>query len=384
MGGRVSRGSLSSRNAWGSNSFSSRDSLPSRNSFSRGQSHGPAARSWNSASRFSGNSSASNRNRSNFGRAGSFDSNRPPFAQSRASSQSPQSFRGNSIQPGRGSFGRGSFGRGSSSNFARSTNAPGFGSNRPAASFTRGTSNSGNFARHASFASNGANRPGANRSSLGNLGGRGTGSWSNGSTFRSNRTAGGGFRNASFTRSSTTSSFGSGRFGGSRNFDFGGNRLGRSGYGYGRYGGHGYGYNHFGYGRFGYGHFGYGGFGWHGGYGWHGGWWDDPFADLWFLGDLFGLALDIGRFAIMPAWQIVGADLIGTGVQALASLGNDDNSYGGYDDNSYGYYNNESYPSYNVGIYVDQPYYATRADFVTAPCGNYYSDENPGCLQRFQ
>jgi hypothetical protein len=183
------------------------------------------------------------------------------------------------------------------------------------------------------------------------------------------------------SRSNASQRFGSGRFADSRNFEFGRNRFdrasfGRNGYGYGHYG-----YGHNGYGHYGYGHFGYGGFG----YG--GSWFDDPFADLWFLGDIFGLALDIGRFAIMPAWGFLGADLLGTGLQALSNLGDDNygnNSYGAYGDNSYGNYSNDSYPSYNAGFVVDQPYYATRAGFIATPCGNYYSDENPGCRQQFQ
>ena len=176
--------------------------------------------------------------------------------------------------------------------------------------------------------------------------------------------------------------FGSGRFGGSHNSGLGGSRFGHSGYAHGGFGGRGYGYNHHGYGRSGYGHFGYSHFG-YGGFGGHGGWWDDPFDGLWFLGDLFGFALDVARFAIMPAWQIVGADLLGTGLQALSNLGDNDNSYGGYGDDSYGDYG-DSYRSNNAGYFVDQPYYATRAGFIAAPCGNYYSDENPGCQPAFQ
>lgn len=163
---------------------------------------------------------------------------------------------------------------------------------------------------------------------------------------------GGNFRNAAMSRSGANRGFGSGRFRDSRNFEFGRNRFGRGGFGDGRFGGRGFGYGHFGYGGFGYG----------------GGWFSDPFADLWFLGDLFGLALDIGRFAIMPAWGFLGADLLGTGLQALNNLG--DNTY---DNSSYGSGDNSYEP----------PYYATRSQFLTAPCGNYYSDENPGCLQEY-
>jgi hypothetical protein len=169
---------------------------------------------------------------------------------------------------------------------------------------------------------------------------------------------GGNFRNAAMSRSAANRGFSSGRFGSSRNFEFGHNRFGRGGFGDGRFGGRGFGYGHFGYGHFGYGGFGYGG-----------GWFSDPFSDFWFLGDLFGLALDIGRLAIMPAWGFLGADLLGTGLEALGNLG--DNNY---DTGSYGYYGDNSY---------NQRYYATRSQFLTAPCGNYYSDENPGCLQEY-
>jgi hypothetical protein len=117
---------------------------------------------------------------------------------------------------------------------------------------------------------------------------------------------------------------GSGRFGGRNTASFG--RGGSQGRGFG--------YRRYGYDRFGYG--GYGG------------------NDLWFLGDLFGLALDFGRFAWSP-WAplgLVGLNLLDTGIQAL------DNS----DTN-----NQQSYAG-------DQQSYAPL-------CGTYYSEENPGCSQ---
>jgi hypothetical protein len=144
------------------------------------------------------------------------------------------------------------------------------------------------------------------------------------------------------------------RFAGSRNFDFG-----RRGFDRGGFRRRGFGDN-----RFGYGHFGYGGFG----YG--GGWFNDPFADLWFLGDLFGLALDVGRFAIGPAWGFLGADLLGTSLQALSDAGGDS-------------YDNNSYSSYGDNSYADQTDFADGSQFRSAPCGNYYSDENPGCVQQY-
>jgi hypothetical protein len=393
-----SRGS-SARNSLSGHSFSSRNSFPSRNfsSFSSGPNNRAANNSWNSAARFSGSNGSL---RGDVRRNGSFDSNRPPFAQSRMPNQL---FRGNSSGANREASGRAAVSGYNRSFGSRESRA--FASSRPAfgASSARSGFGGENNARHVSFSSN--RPPNLNRSGLASLGGRSGNAWSYASNFGSNATRasfggpgiggrrsgnghfnsnrfdGGSFRAASMSRSGAKGSFGSGRFAGSRNFEFGSNRLGHSGYGNGRFGGHGYGYNH--YGHFGYSHFGYGHYG-YGGLGWHGGWGDDPFADLWFLGDLFGLALDITRLAIMPAWGFVGADLLGTGLQALSSLGDDSNSYGGYGDSSYGYYSNDSYPSYNAGYFVDQPYYATRAGFLATPCGNYYSDENPGCRQQFQ
>ena len=147
--------------------------------------------------------------------------------------------------------------------------------------------------------------------------------------------------NANFTNTSFSPS-GSGRFGGSRSF--GSERGGfgrRSGSGYGRFGHDGYGYGDFGHGGW-YGGGRYGG-GWHGG---HGGGWYGGGDDLWILGDLFGLALDFGRLAWGP-WAYLGGALLDTSVQALSSFDN-------YDQQA----------SYNPPL-----------------CGNYYSDENPGCLQ---
>jgi hypothetical protein len=249
-----------------------------------------------------------------------------------------------------------------------------------------------NNARHASF---GSDRPfNTNRSSLGNLSARGSGSsWSNASYFHSNgansnfrgaRSANGGFtgiggrsnggrfnganfRNASMSRS------GAGRFGAFGNFG-----SGRNGFNRGGFGGRGFGYGHYGYGHFGYG--GWGHRGWGSG-GWGGSWWDDPFADLWFLGDIFGLALDVGRFAIMPAWGFLGADLLSTGINALGNLDNNsynDNSYS-YGDNSYGNY--QPYGNYQNDSSAEQAYYSAPSRYEPALCGNYYSDENPGCVQ---
>jgi hypothetical protein len=243
-----------------------------------------------------------------------------------------------------------------------------------------------NNARHASF---GSDRPlNTNRSSFGNLSARGNGSsWSNASYFRSNgansnfhsaRSAAGGFtgggrsngghfnganfRNASMSRS------GAGRFGSSGNFGSGRNAFNRGGFG-----GRGFGYGRFGYGGWGHRGWGYGG--------WGGSWWDNPFADLWFLGDIFGLALDVGRFAIMPAWGFLGADLLSTGINALSNLDNssdydNSNSYG---DNSHGNY--QPYGNYQNDSYADQAFYSTPSRYGPALCGNYYSDENPGCVQ---
>jgi len=124
--------------------------------------------------------------------------------------------------------------------------------------------------------------------------------------------------------------------------------LARSGFS-----GSGVGSSRFGYNNFGRGSFGYGGYG-HRGFGFGG-------NDFWFLGDLFGLALDFGRFAWSP-WAPVGLlgwDLLDSGIQALDGL----------DSNGQQSYTNQQQP------YPDdqQPY--------TPLCGTYYSDENPGCQQ---
>jgi hypothetical protein len=123
----------------------------------------------------------------------------------------------------------------------------------------------------------------------------------------------------------------------------------------GGFGGHGFRGEHFERAGFGYGGYYHRGFGF-GGFG--GGPWLSP-GDFWLFGDLFGLALDFGRFAAWPTWGLLGANLLDTGLQALSS-----------GDDSYGSNANDQY--YANG---PQPY---------APlCGNYYSDENPGCLQQF-
>jgi hypothetical protein len=159
-----------------------------------------------------------------------------------------------------------------------------------------------------------------------------------GSNFGATRFGSSSFRNASFSNSNLNSSHFGGR---------GSSSFGRSGWQ-----GRGVGQNRSGYGGLDRGRFGHEGFR-HGGYGYGGygrGWYGGG-DDFWFLGDLFGLALDFGRFAITP-WAplgLVGLDLLNTGIQALGS----------WDDN-------------NQGSYYDQPGYAPL-------CGTNYSDENPGC-----
>ena len=185
-----------------------------------------------------------------------------------------------------------------------------------------------------------SDRPPSARFTPGNLSGRGNSYRSDTSYFNANRGSsnygnsrfsGANFTNTSFTRS------GSGSFGGSFGSERG--RFGqRGGSGYGRYGHNGYGYGHFGHGDGRYGG------GWYGG-GYGGGWYGGG-DDLWILGDLFGLALNFGRFALEP-WSYLGGALLDTSVQALSSFDN-------YDQQA----------SYNPPL-----------------CGNYYSDENPGCLQ---
>jgi hypothetical protein len=179
----------------------------------------------------------------------------------------------------------------------------------------------------------GSHRPPA-RSSLGSLSGRRNSYWASTSRFSSNR-----------NQSNFGHSFGNSRFGGSNfaNASFsrsGPSRFGSNGFdGFGRFGGS---FNRFD--RFD--HFGYG-------YGDGGG------ADFWFLGDLFGLALDFTRFAVFPPFGYLGWNVLDLGLQALNSDFGGDNGYGSYDN----------------GNYQQQAY---------APlCPEYYSDENPGCAQQF-
>jgi len=197
---------------------------------------------------------------------------------------------------------------------------------------------------------------------LGSLSGRGTSSWTNRLRFGANegranfggsRFSGGRFENASFSR------FGNRGFGGARGYGF------RHGFGYGGFQ-HGWGYG------YGFHHYGYGFGGWGGDSGWD---------DLWFLGDLFGLALDFGRLAITPAWGIASWGLLDAGLQALNSIGDsNDNGYGNYgdDDNGYGVYDNGR--QYNSFQYDDENrfYAASAQSTYPALCGRYYSDENPG------
>jgi hypothetical protein len=195
----------------------------------------------------------------------------------------------------------------------------------------------------------GSDRPPSARSNIGNWSGRGnsyrtrssfgtSATYFNANRGRSNlgnsRFAGGSLENASFSR------FGSNQFAGSRFQGFERNSFGRNGLG------------RRGYGDFGRGGFGYHRGGWYGGGGhggeWHRGGWNGGGNDLWFLGDLFGLALDFGSFVWNP-WApvgLLGLNLLDTGIQALDSLDN-----------------NDQQASYNPPL-----------------CGNYYSDENPGCL----
>jgi hypothetical protein len=131
------------------------------------------------------------------------------------------------------------------------------------------------------------------------------------------------------------SPIGSQRFAGPQSF---GERT-RSGH-RGGYGGSGYGQGRFGHDGFGYGPFRHGGYGHFGDGRGYGG------DDLWILGDVFGLALDFTRLALSP-WTSLGWNLLDTGAAALGNLDNDNQP-----------------SSYNPPL-----------------CGNYYSDENPGCLQ---
>jgi hypothetical protein len=152
---------------------------------------------------------------------------------------------------------------------------------------------------------------------------------------------------ASFSR------FGSAQFGGSQSHGFEGNSFARNGFGR-----QGYGHGDNGHSGYGYGRGGWHGRGWHGG-GWHGGgWYGGGYGgnDFWFLGDLFGLALNFSSLALNP-WAPVGLagwNLLDTGIQALSSLDNNDQSFE----------NNDQQSSYNPPL-----------------CGTYDSEENPGCMQ---
>lgn len=210
-----------------------------------------------------------------------------------------------------------------------------------------------------------ADRPPSARPNTGNVSARANSfnSYNNASRDRT------GFGNAHFAGASLTntsfSGVGSGRFSSARSSNarssFAGrgigssssayNGFGRSNFGYGGYG-RGYGHRGFGYGRFGYGGLGYGG--------WYGGG-----NDLWFLGDLFGLALDFGRFAWSP-WApvgLVGWDLLNSGIQALDDQDNNDQQ------------------SYQQPYLNDQQTYPNDQQPYTPLCGTDYSDENPGCQQ---
>jgi hypothetical protein len=159
------------------------------------------------------------------------------------------------------------------------------------------------------------------------------------SNFGNSRFGGYHSTNASF------SSLGSGHFGG-RPSDFGrGGGFQSRDRGYNHFGHNGFGHNRFGFGGYRHRGFGYGGLGTGRGYG--GG--DN---DFWIFGDLFGLALDFGRFAWSP-WAplgLAGLSLLEDGIQAL--------------DNS----------DYQQSYSNEQQSYAPL-------CGTYYSEENPGCLQ---
>jgi hypothetical protein len=148
------------------------------------------------------------------------------------------------------------------------------------------------------------------------------------SNFGNSRFSGYHPTNASF------SSVGSVRFGGVRssNFRRGGFQSRDAGY------------NHFGHNGLGRSRFDHGGFGHGGGYGGD--------NDFWIFGDLFGLALDFGRFAWSP-WAplgLAGLSLVENGIQALDSLDN-------------------------------QQSYTNEQQSYGPLCGTYYSEENPGCLQ---
>jgi hypothetical protein len=333
---RMTSPGFSSRNPWGqwspparaSSSFDAyrpggNHSAPLRN-FSRGGS------AWNNAASRSA------------GRSNGYDSNRPPW------SQSPSMGRGLQSAPGwtRASAQRASF----AANRSLEVNRPPSTQPRSANASPARVSGPTNTLRHVDFAN--SNRPPTSRAAtLGSLSGRGNSSWSNTSYFVANhgRSNSGGsrFPGSSFTNGQSSFSRSS-SFGGAGSRSFGFSRAGfrRDGFGRGRYG----------YGRFG-----------HRGYG-YGGWGGDPWssgADFWFLGDLFGLALDLGRFAVWPTWGLAGLNLLDSGLQALDSSGGD--SYG----NDYG------------GAYNGGQYYTNQAPPYPALCGTYYSDENPGCQREY-
>lgn len=167
------------------------------------------------------------------------------------------------------------------------------------------------------------------------------------------------------SRFSNAGSFGGHSGFGQRSSMFAGNGFNHYGNGDGHYGHGGYGYHsygHYGYGRYGYGHYGYG---WgRGGWGW--GWGGDG---LWFLDDIFGLALNFSSLALNPwsPFATLGADLIGDGVQALGNL----------DNNDQGSYNN----NYDPSPYNYQQQYPDDQQSYPPLCGTDYSDENPGCVQ---
>jgi hypothetical protein len=149
---------------------------------------------------------------------------------------------------------------------------------------------------------------------------------------------------ASFSR------FGSAQFGGSQSHGFEGNSFARNGFGH-----QGYGHGEIGRSGYGYGRGGWHGGGWHGG-GWYGGGGYGGGNDFWFLGDLFGLALNFSSLALNP-WAPVGLagwNLLDTGIQALSGLENNDQNFD----------NNDQQSSYNPPL-----------------CGTYDSEENPGCMQ---
>jgi hypothetical protein len=221
--------------------------------------------------------------------------------------------------------------RGPSTSFFNSNRA-GMNSSFANPRFSNANRNSG------SFSGFGSSRASSFAGSIGN--------WS-GNSFGSNRfmnSHSGGFERAGIRNR--------GFAGGHNNEGYGGARSTHASFGYNRGG------ERNGYGRHGYGRGGHRG-GWYGG-GSRGGGWYGGGDGLWLLDDLFGLALNFGAFALTP-WSPVaslGWNLLDTGVQSLSNLNNDSQDYG---------YQAQSYSD-------DQPSYPGL-------CGNYYSDENPGCLQ---